>query len=113
MVNAQQIKSGVTKYINSEILPHLSGLPKIGISAYVNLMSDKVPELMMQLRDQPGISILGVIDEEGNLDLDRLYKAVVPAMAEGEKIKLEIPMIGEFDLTKQDIDKLYKYVMNS
>lgn len=113
MVNAQQIKSGVTKYINSEILPHLSGLPKIGVSAYVNLMSDKVPELMIQLRDQPGISILEVIDEDCNLDIDRLYKAIVPAMADGEKITIEIPMIGSFNLTKQDIDKLYKYVLNS
>lgn len=113
MVNAQQIKSGVTKYINSEILPHLSGLPKIGVSTYINLMSDKVPELMIQMRDQPGVSILGIIDEEGNMDLDRLYKAVVPTMMEGEKITIEVPLIGSFDLSKQDIDKLYKYILNS
>lgn len=110
MVTMEQVKNGLIKYIDADIMPHLTGLRKIGMGVYVALAADKAVEMVMQYREHPAVAVLGVIDSEGNVDIDRLYQAVAPMVQGGEKIPVDIPLIGEIRMDKTDIEKLYKYI---
>lgn len=111
MVSIEQVKSGLIKYIDSDIMPHLTGLRKVGLGVYVALASDKAVDMAMQYRDHPAVAVLDVIDDAGNVDIDRLYQAVIPMVQSGEKIPVEIPLIGEVRMDRNDVEKLYRYIV--
>ena len=54
--------------------------------------------------------MLGVMDDAHNIDLDKLYEAAIHAFADGDKITLSIPMIGDYTIDHTDVDKLYRYM---
>lgn len=110
MVTMEHVKNGLIKYIDADIMPHLTGLRKVGLGVYVALASDKAVEMAIQHRNHPAVSVLDVIDDDGNVDIDRLYQAIAPMVQGGEKIPVEIPLIGEIRMDKTDIENLYRYI---
>ena len=58
----------------------------------------------------PAVEVLGVIDSENNVDIDALHKAISPMLAEGKKVNINIPLIGDFSVDKSDLEKLYRYM---
>lgn len=55
---------------------------------------------------------MGVMSDGGEIDLDRLYNAARPRF-DGQKIPVEIPMVGELRFDVNDLDKLYKYMQEA
>lgn len=112
MVTLEQVKAGLAKYIDKEMLPHLNGFAKIGLGAYSALAMSNLGAVLMKYKDAPAVSILGVIDEEGNVDIDKLYDAVIPVVA-NEKLSFDIPVIGRYTINRMDIEKIYGYIKES
>lgn len=55
--------------------------------------------------------MMGVISESGQIDIDRLYQAILPQVQGGEKITIQFPVIGgEYTMDKSDIEKIYKNI---
>lgn len=55
---------------------------------------------------------MGVVDEEGNVDIDAVRDAVKEQMA-NVGMKIDIPLIGVVTFQQNDVDKAYEYVMRS
>lgn len=109
-VSIQQVKNGVLTYIESDILPHLSGIRKVAAGAYVALAAEKAEEMILKYSKTPAIAVLDLIGQDGSVDIDRVYKAVAPMVKDGEKIGIDVPMIGRFNLDKTDLEKIYKNI---
>lgn len=112
MATIQQVKNGLVKYIDNDMLPHLSGFKKIGLGIYTALAAENVANIVMKYKDHPAISVLGIIDGS-NVDVDKLYNAVYPMFNNGQKQIIDIPVIGEYVVDSTDIEKLYKYIKES
>lgn len=110
MATVEQVQQGLLKYIDSDIMPKLGGLKKIGLGAYVALASRNARGVLEKYMHHPGVEVLGVISEGGEIDVDALYQAIAPMMANGEKVPISIPMIGEIRLDRSDLDKIYQNV---
>lgn len=110
MVTMQQVKNGLVKYIDTDVLPHLTGIKKLGLGVYTALAANNVVGLMEKYRDHPAVSMLDVIDDDGNVDIDKLYQAVSPQFANGEKQTISIPLIGDMTVDRSDLEKLYRYI---
>ena len=110
MVTMQQFQNGVARYIDADILPHLSGVKRLAVGTYAGLAANNVGELLTQYKDHPAVSVMKVMDKDGNVDIDRLYSAAAPMFANGEKFSINIPMIGEMTVDKTDLEKLYQYI---
>lgn len=112
MVTYEQVITGLSKFIDSEIISQLTGNSKIllGIGAGVALKKSDV--LFNNLRNNNAIKMLGIIDEEGHIDIETLYTEA-KKQAQKEVIRLEIPMVGTLKLNTEDIEKLYSYIKNS
>lgn len=109
MVTLEQIANGVTKYIDTEILPHLTGIKRIGLGVYSGLAANNVAAMVAKYKDHPMVAVLDVIHDDG-VDLDKLYNAVYPMFKDGQRESIQIPMIGEWQIDKTDIEHLYKYI---
>lgn len=112
MVTIDQAMRGVAKYADNEIIPHLPTGKGIGAGIVLALIMDGGKSRVLALKDYPAVQMMGVMDEEGNIDLDRLYNAA-RARVDGKKIPLTIPVIGELRFDVNDVDRLYKYIQEA
>lgn len=95
------------RYIDSEIMPKLTGWRKVGMGAYIALAARNAGGLITKYKDHPAVAVLNVTDGE-NIDIDAVYNAVLPYA--DDAIKIDIPTIGEISLNREDIDKIYRYM---
>nr|DAX82489.1 MAG TPA: hypothetical protein [Caudoviricetes sp.] len=65
-------------------------------------------EKVLALREHPVVKLMQIMDEQGNIDLDRLYNAARPKFE--NKLSMSLPFIGELKFDQNDVDKLYKYI---
>lgn len=110
MVTMQQVKNGLVKYIDTDVLPHLTGIKKLGLGVYTALAADNLAGVLEQHKDHPAVSVLKIIDKDGNVDIDKLYQALAPQFSNGEKQTISIPLIGDLTVDRSDLEKLYRYI---
>ena len=110
MVSMDQVKNGLIRYIESDIMPHLDGIKKIALGLYTGLAADNAVKMALQYTQHPAVAMLNVIDEAGNVDIDKLYNAVLPMFNDGHKETIRVPLIGEFRIDRSDVESLYRYI---
>lgn len=110
MVSLDQVRSGLIRYIDTEILPNMSGMRRYGVAVYMALAADALADKAVELVNNPAISMLGVID--GNsVDLDKIRTAAADSL-ENDRLQLDLPVAGRVVFHRSDIDKLYQYIKN-
>lgn len=95
------------RYVDAEILPHLSGAKRIGAGIYVALATRNLPDLVRRYKETPAIKMLGIFDGD-MIDVDAAYQAAMPIFAERQRVN--IPALGEFVFDQSDVEKLYQHM---
>ena len=111
MVTIDQAMRGAVRFIETEILPHLPTGKGIGAGIAVALIMDGGKEKILSLRSHPVVQVMGVMDENGNVNIDRLYNAARPKFE--QKLPVSVPFIGELKFDQNDVDKLYRYIQEA
>ena len=88
-VTIDQAMRGAVRFADNEIIPHLPGGKGIGA----------------------GVALARIMDEQGNIDIDRLYSAARPKFE--NKLSVDVPLIGSLKFDQNDVDKLYKYIQEA
>ena len=112
MVTIDQAMRGVAQYADNEIIPHLPTGKGIGAGIALALIMDGGKSRILALKDHPAVQMMGVMDEAGNIDLERLYNAARPRF-DGQKLPVTVPIIGELRFDVSDLDKLYRYIQEA
>ena len=112
MVTIDQAMRGLAQYADNEIIPHLPTGKGIGAGIALALIMDGGKSRILALKDHPAVQMMGIMDAEGNIDLERLYNAARPKV-DGQKVPLTIPIIGELRFDVGDLDKLYRYIQEA
>ena len=107
MISYEQAVKGVVRYVDNEMLPHMSGVKKIGLGAYIALAAKNAAQTLKTAAASPAVSITGAATTEG-VDIDVLYSAISERM--DGNVQLDVPMIGVFTVNRADVDKLYNYM---
>lgn len=111
MVTVAQVQTGLQKYIAGEILQKLSGVQKWVVDAASAMYLLNFGTIFNQLKANPMIAALGVIDEQDHIDIDKLYKHF--KAAEKSPATMTVPMLGAVTLNAGDVDKLYNCIVGS
>lgn len=111
MATMTQVKTGLVRFVDNDILPHLTTWKKVAIGAYAAMAVQNLETKMMQFANHKAISILDLVDANGNVDVDKLYQAVVPYFNAGQKVPIQIPIINmEYNFDMTDVEKIYRYI---
>lgn len=110
MVTMKQVQAGICRYVDTELLPKLTGGKRLALGIYSGLAAENLEKTMLQYKDKPAIKMLNVIDEAGNVDIDRLYNQATKMFANGEKQIIHIPVIGDLTVDRTDLEKLYQLI---
>lgn len=112
MISIDQLMRGAARYAEGEIIPHLPTGKGIGAGIALALVLDGGREKLLSLRENKAVQLMGIMDEGGNIDLDRLYNAARPRV-DGQKLPVSVPIIGELRFDVNDLDKLYHYIQEA
>lgn len=107
MVDLRTAENGVLKYIENELLSKLTGAKRVGATVYVALASRNMDTLLNAYKEHPAVKVLGVLNGD-EVDVDALYNACDPVFR--ERVKMDIPLLGEFEFNHDDIVKLAQYM---
>lgn len=111
MVTIDQAMRGAAKFADNEIIPHLPTGKGIGAGIALALIMDGGKAQLLKLRENPAVQMMGVMDEAGNIDLDRLYNAARPRFE--NKLTVSVPLLGDMRFDQNDVDKLYRYIQEA
>ena len=111
MVTIDQAMRGAAQFADSEIIPHLPTGKGIGAGIALALIMDGGKAQLLKLRENPAVQVMGVMDETGNIDLDRLYNAARPRFE--NKLTVSVPLLGDMRFDQNDVDKLYRYIQEA
>ena len=111
MVTIDQAMRGAAKFADNEIIPHLPTGKGIGAGIALALIMDGGKAQLLKLRENPAVQMMGVMDEAGNIDIDRLYNAARPRFE--NKLTVSVPLLGDMRFDQNDVDKLYRYIQEA
>lgn len=111
IVTIDQAMRGAMRYADNEVIPHLPGGKGIGAGIALALIMDGGRSRILALREHPAVKLMQIMDEQGNIDLDRLYNAARPKFE--NKLSVSVPFIGELKFDQNDVDKLCKYIQEA
>lgn len=111
MVTMKQIEQGVAAYLDTELMPQLpsTGLEKVLAGTAISLFIRRSGTILESYKDNKTIQMLGVMDGEGNVDVDLLATELKKNIPD-EGVKVDIPMIGAMKFHKEDVTKLHEYI---
>ena len=111
MVTAQQIQNGFARFIDTELVPNLSGWDKVIIGGASGLFAANLPAIIAEYASAPMISALGVYDSASQtVDIDKAYQAILPYLG-AEPLPIKVPKIGlTIKVGRKEIDRLYKCI---
>ena len=104
MVTIEQAKNGVRSYIMTEIVPKLGGWQKWVAGAFATLAVDRAEQLV----SNPAVKMLGIVTNDGMIDIDALYHAFITQA--NEPVTIDIPAIGTITLRADDIDLMMQHI---
>lgn len=112
MVSLDQIKRGAARYLDEEFTTKLNGWQRWVIGAGGAMALENLDAVLLAVKDQPVVKALGVMDEAGNVDLERVYTYVLAEARKGP-VTFPAPLLGPVTLNERDVEKLYNAIVQS
>lgn len=109
MYEYNKVISGIVKYVDTEIIDKITGWKKWVVGSGIGLALSNVTEVFNQLKNNEFVKMLGVIDKEDKVDVDKIYKEM-KKQAKKSAVTFDMPMIGPITLNEQDVDKMYELI---
>lgn len=121
MATIEQVKNGISSYLDQELMPNLSDEKPIlfAVGAFSALLLNNVDKAILKYGESPVVKMTGIIDDNQNIDVDALAEVAKQSMKK-YAFSLDDFLVGKFsflrghvntiDFTPEDIDTLKRYI---
>nr|DAH69352.1 MAG TPA: hypothetical protein [Caudoviricetes sp.] len=110
MITADQLKAGIGSYLQMKMMPRLDSKRQFLLGTVYGLGAARMDALLSQAAKMPALRALGVMQENGEIDLSALYDAAQGQMQAQGKLTVEIPFMGTFSFDEGDLRDLYQAI---
>lgn len=110
MVSLNQVQNGLVRYLDNELCPMLSGWKKWTFGAMASLWMSNITGIFEKAKGNAVVQMLGVIDDGDMIDIEKLYREF-RKQAEKSPATFDLPVVGPLTINKDDIERLYRYIM--
>lgn len=112
MVTVDRIEKGLAGYVDAEIIPQLhgNGVERVLVGTCASLLIRKSSTIINGYKDNPLVKMTGIMDEDGNVDIETLAEEVKANMPK-DGVHIEIPVLGTLTFKSEDIDKIRDYIV--
>jgi hypothetical protein len=110
MVSTTQIKAGLSDYAYAHLLPKFEPWKQFVAGTAIGALGGKAEALVQGLAKNPAIVATGLIQENGLVDLDAIYKGALEQIQRQGTLPVDIPMIGRIVFGPDDIQAIYQSI---
>ena len=112
MISISQIKSGLSKYIDREMLPNMAdaGYKKIIFATGAAIVLSRLETALVKLKNNAALVALDIFDTEGNVDVDIIVDELCKNIPHSG-LRIELPFIGEIIFYVSDIRNIHNYIV--
>lgn len=112
MVSIDKVQRGVSRYLDEQLMPHMQGKNRWIVTGVATLYLSKLPQLIQTYAEKPAIKALGLVTQDGAIDIEAIFNSVRPA-ARVSPAEINIPLAGSISITEQDLDMMLRYIMQA
>ena len=110
-VKFEAVLDGLAKFIDKEIYPNMNDWQEILVRITIGRVFENRESVKTSFVNNGFIRTFGIIDEEVNVDIERLTNDLKTEISRKGKMTVTIPLYGNLTIHPSDIDKLYKTIM--
>lgn len=110
MADIAHVRDGFVGFANERILPHLPQNKQFLAGMMIGLASSRADSLYNSLADNQAVKMLGLIGQDGSIDIQSLYGAAKDQIRKTGSVPLDVPMLGTLTFSEADIDALYQHI---
>lgn len=110
MMEMTRIRDGILDYATERVLPKLTPARQFVAGAALGLVAARSDALMQELAKNDLIRASGLVTENGMVDLDAVYDAMLVQMRRQHQLPIDIPMMGRMTFDESDLTELYRYI---
>lgn len=116
MVSLDRIEQGAARFIDNELVPKLpiggayDGVKKMAVVASAIYLVKRFRNIAELAYNNNFLSVVGLYNENGEFDLDGI-RDVMKEQIPADGMLVKVPLLNELRFYKDDVDKLYSYIM--
>lgn len=111
MYSYSQVADAISKFIDTEIIPTISGWQRWVVGGGAGLFLSNSSNVFNEMKTNEIVKMLGIIDESDRINVDKIYREL-KKQAHTTDINIDIPLVGSVRLGEQDLDRLYNIIRN-
>lgn len=107
---ADQVIQGIINYADAEVINKLPTSGKWIVGTAIGLATTKTTSVIDTLRNNTLVTMLGIVDDNGNIDVDTLISSMRVSAEKYGKITVDVPLVGKLTFSASDVDTLRNYI---
>ena len=113
MATIDQVKVGLSDFILTTMAPRMDETRQFLAGFGTTLLSRKADNIMRSIAQKDWARMIGLFNENGELDIETAFEAMMEQFKRQSKFPIEIPYFGCFAFTAHDIQDLYNRIKNA
>jgi hypothetical protein len=106
-MNFDRVLNGLMKYMDREIFSSMNDWQEMLGRIAVSRLIGNSEQLKNTIMSNAYVRTFAIVDENGNVDVDGLYRDLKEQIRAKDKVEISLPMFGTFRFTESDVDRLY------
>lgn len=111
MMSFEKVINGILRYINNEIYSGMNDWQEVFARIAISRLLGNTEELKTALMNNSFFKTFGIVDANGNIDVEQLMQDLRTQIERKGSITIAIPMFGKFTFTAADVDKLHYTIL--
>ena len=107
----ERVLNGIVRYLNCEVFKEMNDWQEMFARIAVSRIIGNPEALKHAVMDNAFIKTFGIIDADGNIDINGLMQDIRTHISQKGKLTVSLPMFGSFTFTAEDVDKLHRMIM--
>ena len=111
MIPWERVMNGVAKYLDKNVYAGMNDWQEVLARAAVGVTLESSSRIKETLMGNGIVKTFCIMDEEGNVDIDRLTSVLKAEIQKKEKVSVKVPVFGTFVFTAADVDELRQMIV--
>lgn len=112
MVTKEQLIRAIYTFIDNDMIPRASGNYKVILNLAKVAINYRADSVFKAIKENSFVSMLGIIDERNNIDMEALVKILSEGLGTNEfELKFKV-LTGDYQMyfTAADVQKIASYI---
>ena len=110
-VKFETMVDGINRYIAKEIYGKLNSVQEFFARVVIGRLNQNADTIKKELMHNGFAKTLGLVDSDGNVNIDEIIQSIKKELERKECLKVEIPLMGSITFKPEDADNLYREIV--